>query len=430
MMAPVVDDVLRTLAALARDRLPALIENSEYASLPVSEWARRPARRSDVPDPDDPLVADALHAIGQDEILKRLLDSDRGVFVMFDYGRGSRLDASSVPGVLVHSAYAYASARTGPLTAEEDMISALADDLPRIRRLVEGEAEEAIFRAAFQDVALPAETRLATPWGTLRAVRSDEQRYRPFGAAVPAVMLENVVPVRIRVGEPPTPDPLIETALRPELLRDPEQLGLAMALTLGADRSPAFLWEMIVSPLSHGTEFSGRGFLPQTIPRHPGPSLTKAQQEEMLRWSRLIFDHYDHSIAIAHQRLLSAVQQQQLQESLIDAVIVWENLVGHGANTEMTFRVTTALTILLEPDSRKRGELRRELAAIYNLRSTIVHGGQISARANIAESRRRALEVAVAALKVLFAHRPWLISEADRGMKLILGDCDRPADEE
>jgi hypothetical protein len=234
----------------------------------------------------------------------------------------------------------------------------------------------------------------------------------------------------MRVGEPPTPDPFTESAPRPELLTHPEQLALAMTLTLGADRSPAFLWEMIVSPLSHGTGFSGRGFLPQTIPRHPGPSLTEAQQEEMLRWSRLIFDHYDPSIAIAHQRLLSAAQQQQLQESLIDAVIVWENLMGQGGNTEMTFRVTTALAILIEPDHRKRDELRRELAAIYSLRSTIVHGGQISARANIAERRRRALEVAIAALKQLFAHRPWLISEADRGMKLILGDADRPEDQE
>jgi hypothetical protein len=73
-----------------------------------------------------------------------------------------------------------------------------------------------------------------------------------------------------------------------------------------------------------------------------------------------------------------------------------------------------------------RDALRKELGQIYGLRSTIVHGGQLSAKANIVKSQRRALEVAIAALKELFAHRPWLIGQPDRGIRLILGDADRP----
>jgi hypothetical protein len=59
-------------------------------------------------------------------------------------------------------------------------------------------------------------------------------------------------------------------------------------------------------------------------------------------------------------------------ETLIDAVIAWENLCG--ATPETTFRTTASLSWLLEPDASKRRELRTRLGKVYGARSQIVHG--------------------------------------------------------
>jgi hypothetical protein len=123
------------------------------------------------------------------------------------------------------------------------------------------------------------------------------------------------------------------------------------------------------------------------------------------------------------RRTLSAMSERTFsaEDALIDAVIAWENLVGHGAPAEMTFRVTSALAILLELDARKRPSLRSELSKIYALRSEIAHGSAVSGDDKLAEMRDRALEVAIDAFRALFRDYPWLISDRDRGMKLILG---------
>ena len=87
----------------------------------------------------------------------------------------------------------------------------------------------------------------------------------------------------------------------------------------------------------------------------------------------------------------------------------------------MTFRVTSALAILLEPDARKRPSLRSELSKIYTLRSKVAHGSVVSVNDKLAEMRDRAIDVAIEAFRVLFHNHPSLISDRDRGMKLILG---------
>jgi hypothetical protein len=282
------DDVLKALEELATIVLPSLIDDSRYAGLPLH--LRTAFHVQPLPDQRRDRARDrVLHAIRDDEPLAALLGKDgKGSFVMFDLGNGSRLDVKSIPMVLVQSAYEYASAGTRPVMTEEDMSIALADCLPRIRRLIRGQADEAVVRAGFQDVALTPDARLGTPWGTLRAATPQEQRFQPFGSAIAASVLQRTARARMRVGEPPTPDPFLDAAPVEELLAQPEQLALAMVLALGHGRRPAFLWQTIATPLSRGTGFSARGFVPQTIPSHPGRALTAGEQAEVLAWSQRV----------------------------------------------------------------------------------------------------------------------------------------------
>jgi hypothetical protein len=146
------------------------------------------------------------------------------------------------------------------------------------------------------------------------------------------------------------------------------------------------------------------------------------QQQELVEWIRLVDQNHHQSIDIAVRRILSAISERPFsdEDALIDAVIAWENLFGHGRNVEMTFRVTTSLAILLENDPAKRIALAKELRDIYSLRSRVAHGGEVRARDRLGEQRSRSIEVVVEALRVLFRDRQSLVADRDRGIKLIM----------
>jgi hypothetical protein len=87
----------------------------------------------------------------------------------------------------------------------------------------------------------------------------------------------------------------------------------------------------------------------------------------------------------------------------------------------MMFRITAALTILLEPEPPARPELCSELRKVYELHSTVAHGGEVKPKDRLADGKDRAIDVAIEALQALFERRPSLLSDPDRGMHLILG---------
>jgi len=105
-------------------------------------------------------------------------------------------------------------------------------------------------------------------------------------------------------------------------------------------------------------------------------------------------------------------------------VIALENLFGHGDTSEVSFRVTVALTLLLEPDPAKRPALRRELKDMYSARSTVIHGSKLTGKTPLSELKERAIRTAVESLRVLFADRPHFIPDRERGIRLILHTAD------
>jgi hypothetical protein len=86
----------------------------------------------------------------------------------------------------------------------------------------------------------------------------------------------------------------------------------------------------------------------------------------------------------------------------------------------VTFRVTTAIALLLEDDVEPRLVLRRRLAKVYGLRSKVVHGVEIPLGTDIQAVSDEAIRVAVEALRALFLKAPKLIADRERGLNLIL----------
>ena len=146
--------------------------------------------------------------------------------------------------------------------------------------------------------------------------------------------------------------------------------------------------------------------------------LHEGELDNLIRWSNLVDEHYDQSIEIAVRRGLSAVaKRSNTEDSLIDAVIAMESLFGHSGETEVGFRVTSAISILLEPNPAARATFRSRLGKVYGSRSKVVHG---SSTPHLHDHKEEAIGVMVRCLRALFEETPHLITDRDRGMRLIL----------
>src|SRR5438093_5546346 len=110
---------------------------------------------------------------------------------------------------------------------------------------------------------------------------------------------------------------------------------------------------------------------------------------------------------VAARRLVSAgAARIDRSDALLDAVMVWENLLG--TSTEVTFRVTAALAKALEPDRTKRRALRKALAQVYDVRSRVVHGGAVE-QAAVNDAATQAIDVAVRVLRISYKRgQEWL----------------------
>jgi hypothetical protein len=143
-----------------------------------------------------------------------------------------------------------------------------------------------------------------------------------------------------------------------------------------------------------------------------------AQIEE---WAQIIHAAHMPSVDIAAHRLVSAVaHRSDRSDALIDAVMVWENLLG--TKNETSFRVTAALSKLLEPDITKRRELHRTLKRIYGIRSKVVHGDRRTDKIKIDQACGEAIGFAVRALRASYQKgQSWLaLTSNERADRILL----------
>lgn len=376
----------------------------------------------------DPAYARAVDAIGSDPALAPLLgDGEQhgpwtsGTTINSDVGRSWLIQSRTfLPGTFVQNAARLVVAKGLPIESIEPLLGELGPLVLSVRRLVAGESDEVPVLMAFHGIGIAEGMTLATPWGSLRAPFSAERKQRPFGSFPPSAILETTVPVRWKLGEH-------DAAISEEIAAigtHPNLLALTALLALGRGTPLQWLWRATLVPLQTlGSEYVGGAMgLSWADPPAPDP-LTKEQADGLVVWADRVARFYHPSIAVAMRRTLSAVAERRssAEDTLIDAVIAWENLFGTGGTSEMTFRVTTALALLLEPDPTLRPALRKELSKVYELRSKVAHGGEVNPKDHLGEKKDRAIDVAIDALRALFEIHPSLLSEPERGMRLILG---------
>lgn len=175
-------------------------------------------------------------------------------------------------------------------------------------------------------------------------------------------------------------------------------LPLAFAIAVGDDASskrvaPSLTWSTTLLPFGPGMGYFAPPMQPRVWPEVNVVDAIASIEE----WAALIDSRHHERVDIAARRLVSALAfRKDPADRLVDAVMVWENILGAGGET--SFRLTTALAKLLEPDPARRRQLRNELKGIYGTRSGVAHGSSTKAP-DVARAATEAVEIAVLVLR-------------------------------
>ncbi|WP_329547703.1 HEPN domain-containing protein [Streptomyces sp. NBC_01356] len=158
--------------------------------------------------------------------------------------------------------------------------------------------------------------------------------------------------------------------------------------------------------------------------RLPPITLTEEFASQADDWINRVIKGHPQNLRVAMRRVISAAgTRSDPVDSLVDAVLAWENMFSSSPETKL--RVCGSLAILLEDgDYEARNRLYGELGKIYNTRSAIVHGkSKEPSHSVVANHRDRAIVIALQAFRKLYG-RPQILNAKDsdsRGQMVMLG---------
>ncbi|WP_235214913.1 HEPN domain-containing protein [Rhodococcus opacus] len=167
--------------------------------------------------------------------------------------------------------------------------------------------------------------------------------------------------------------------------------------------------------------------LPSDLPHNAqAREISAAVAQELDEWLPKVSDLPDQLLLPMRRLLRAAAERGDPVDSLVDAVVCWEGLFG--AETEIRFQVTGAMSVLLEPSIEQRQVLYKELGDLYSLRSRIVHGAvDVGAKKfspkEAAAHAQRSVAVGISAFREVLS-RPDLIEakkSRERSQRILLG---------
>jgi hypothetical protein len=197
---------------------------------------------------------------------------------------------------------------------------------------------------------------------------------------------------------------------------------LRLSLLLASPRDTPWLAREAARYVAHLTSPGGSLSWDRSSAGMASFELSAKDYARVLEWLSVVALKHSPSLDIGMRRLLSAATARSDPiDGFVDAVICWESLFG--VQTETSFRVTASIAKLLEPKSlQKPNDLHKELKALYEKRSRLVHGGPEPTQEEVTKLRERAVDIAAACLRALYREREDLItlpSDA-RGARILL----------
>lgn len=360
-------------------------------------------------------------------------------------GQGGSIQLEMLAETLIASGWSAAKMNTVAEPTLDEHIQATLAQLEIVGAALRGDPVEVPVRIAFTGVLLLSDEPLNLGWGVLRKADERDRQFIPRsidgqlsgtgadGVSVTIdyggnVVLDTTVDYRIRLKDfnpgdewPRELKSHEQTARRVESI----QLGALLSQEFNPQEPITVLstWYYTHDPLSHGLNMSwsdprlSRAFIPKQL-----------DEAAALKWQEFatsVEQNRTKYIDVAIRRTLRAVaERKDFADVLVDSVIAWENLFG-SRQGESTLRICGSLAWLLEEEVSKRAERRTELGKIYATRSDVVHGNKEHEPKDLVPQAHRALEIAIAALKVLFTTRLDLMQDFktgdDRSNRLLMG---------
>jgi hypothetical protein len=300
---------------------------------------------------------------------------------------------------------------------ESTFVRTVLGGFEELRRALRGEEVRCNIITGMSNLRLPAGKQISTPWGILKSAPPVNRQPEIFllnQINTTCILIEQKL-MPIKFDRAAAPQHKFETE---EPSRAGDLLPLACALASKEPAKPVVpvvLWSTFVLPFQFGFNYSYS--LAPPMPRKEVDFSDRISELE--EWARLVKNGHAASVDIAARRLVSAVAHRlDRSDSLIDAMMVWENLVG--TSQEVTFRVSAALSKLLEKDPNKRRALRKTFSDVYGIRSKLVHGATVNS-VDIENACSSAISVAVQALQVSYSKgREWLSLSSNERSDIIL----------
>lgn len=290
-------------------------------------------------------------------------------------------------------------------------------------RAVRGEPVLAHRVTGIAGVTLPEGTQVKTPWGVLRPappVSSNQwvPPVSPMGSPDVTCTFAEQLFLSVKFDRASNPPPTFSESDMP-LNRSRILFPLACALASTDSKNlsvPLITWSTTLLPFSYVFSCTWSNARPAfRLVSNLGENIAELEE-----WADIVDRAHTPSLEIAAGRLVSsAAYRMDRSDALIDAVMVWENLVG--PKSETTFRVTAALSKLLESDPAGRRKLRQSLGKIYDIRSQVVHGVKTD-KVKIDKACSEAIDVAVRVLRISYQKGPgWLsLSSNERADTILL----------
>jgi Apea-like HEPN len=415
-----VTDTVSILAEVAasiwRERSTNPYEAPEWLALSGTDDAAigELNRQSYLQDDRHPMLVRAYEAVLADADMELLRpDADTGDVAV----NLPMMAMRTKPQTVVRALFSVALQRRFLLRLPEDdatYVALVLEGLQELRRAARGERVRGHNVLGLAGITLPDGAQFSTPWGDVRPIPSSAEISYSLRAQQTTCTLisERLLPVQIGRDLDLMPTGPDESDRARMLL----PLACAFSGNAGPPVAPVVTWSTTIAPFSIGT---GVQFPHQTHPPIVGVDVGD-RIRDIEDWARTIDREHVGGIDVASKRLVSAIAHRlDRSDALIDAVMVWENLVG--TSIETSFRVTAAITKLIEPDPGHRKELYGELKGIYSLRSRVVHGDSVEDAA-VAAASTRAIEIAVLCLRASYARgNAWLnMRSTERADRLLL----------
>ena len=330
---PIGDDELeRGLAKIARDSLPVLL------SPPDLTIAAGPGRALPAAGPLTGLNH-VVTAHPEFENVSRGLTAEGLATDSVFRSPLTVVDASQAPDAAqLMEAAARRFRHSGTRDADELMALALSTLRDR-RRLVAGESILVPAWIGFSALPFSAANALEIPQGLLRPAGSGEQEFAPLSFKADAVLETTTEGTLYRDGTDESPsDPHATGQERLNRLAREVVLATALGSPDPVPKScPAVAWIVEQAPFEGGG--AQRPLTPAETPRR-NDRLTSNELGGLRTWANKIDKSDLATVEIAVDRLLRALWELEWTDSLIDAVVAWENLVG--TRSETSFRVTAS----------------------------------------------------------------------------------------